>query len=85
MIDLDDAVLAAVCGGYSPDLFAQMQKAISMGLTVNSTWTGQHGDSSAGWSHYNGRAFDSIGPDKTMTKLRPVFDELLSSIQVEEK
>jgi hypothetical protein len=26
-----------------------------------------------------------IGPDKTMTKLRPVFDELLSSIQVEEK
>jgi len=26
-----------------------------------------------------------VGPDKTMTKLRPVFDELLSSIQVEEK
>ena len=26
-----------------------------------------------------------IGPDKTMTKLRPVFDELLSSIQLEEK
>ena len=26
-----------------------------------------------------------IGPDKTMTKLRPMFDELLSSIQLEEK
>jgi hypothetical protein len=26
-----------------------------------------------------------IGPDKTMTKLRPIFDELLSSIQLEEK
>jgi hypothetical protein len=26
-----------------------------------------------------------VGPDKTMTKLRPIFDELLSSIQVEEK
>jgi hypothetical protein len=26
-----------------------------------------------------------IGPDKTMTKLRPIFDELLSTIQLEEK
>ncbi len=26
-----------------------------------------------------------IGPDKTMTKLRPVFDELLTTVQVEEK
>jgi hypothetical protein len=26
-----------------------------------------------------------IGPDKTMIKLRPVFDELLSSIQLEQK
>jgi hypothetical protein len=65
---LDDTQLAAVCGGYSPELFAQMQTSISMGLTVNSTWTGEHGTSSAGWSHYNGRAFDSIGSQDQMWK-----------------
>ena len=26
-----------------------------------------------------------VGPNKTMTKLRPDFDELLSTVQVEEK
>jgi hypothetical protein len=65
---LDDTQLAAVGGGYSPELFAQMQKSISTGLTVNSTWTGEHGSSSAGWSHYKGRAFDSIGSQDQMWK-----------------
>ena len=26
-----------------------------------------------------------VGPDKTMTKIRPEFDELLTSIKVEDK
>jgi hypothetical protein len=63
---LDATALAGVIGGYSPELFAQMQKAVSMGLTVNSTWTGNHGSSSAGTSHYQGRAFDSIGSQPQM-------------------
>ncbi len=65
---LDATDLARVHGGYSPELFAQMQKAVSMGLTINSTWTGQHGSSSAGMSHYQGRAFDSIGTQQQMWK-----------------
>ena len=63
---LDADALARVHGGYSPEMFAQMQKAVSMGLTINSTWTGQHGSSSAGLSHYQGRAFDSIGTQDQM-------------------
>jgi len=49
-------------------MFAQMQKAVGMGLTVNSTWTGEHGSSPAGWAHYNGHAFDSIGSQDVMWK-----------------
>ena len=63
---LDRSALARVHGGYSAALFEQMKKAVSMGLTINSTWTGQHGSSSAGASHYAGRAFDSIGSQEQM-------------------
>jgi hypothetical protein len=63
---LDAATLANVRGGYSPELFAQMKQAAAMGLTVNSTWTGQHGSSPAGEAHYEGRAFDSIGTQDQM-------------------
>ena len=66
MKTLDAAELARVHGGYSPEMFAQMQKSVSMGLTINSTWTGNHGASSAGVSHYQGRAFDSIGTQQQM-------------------
>ena len=70
MIDsvLDDAQLARVHGGYSAELFAQMQRSVASGLTINSTWTGNHGTSSAGWSHYNGHAFDSVGAQDQMWK-----------------
>ena len=50
--------LAVVSGGYSPELFAAMQHAVGMGLTVNSTVTGGHATHSY---HYLGRAFDAIG------------------------
>lgn len=50
-------------GGYSAELFEQMKKAVSMGLTINSTWTGNHGSNQA---HYAGRAFDSIGTQEQM-------------------
>jgi hypothetical protein len=63
---LDPATLARVHGGYSPELFAVMQKAVEMGLTVNSTWTGNHGRPRAGNSHYDGRAFDAIGTQEQM-------------------
>jgi hypothetical protein len=65
---LDDAELARVHGGYSPELFAQMQRAIGSGMTINSTWTGQHGSSDAGWAHYKGHAFDSVGSQDQMWK-----------------
>ena len=68
MESIDDDDLAHVHGGYSPELFAQMQRSIASGLTVNSTWTGQHGSSPAGWDHYNGKAFDSIGAQDKMWK-----------------
>lgn len=66
LVALDDAALARVVGGYSPEMFAQMQKAVSQGMTINSTWTGDHGSSPAGWAHYNGHAFDSIASDDKM-------------------
>jgi len=64
---LDAAVLADVHGGYSPELFAVMQQARSMGLTINSTWTGNHGAPRPGNSHYDGRAFDAIGTQQQMS------------------
>jgi hypothetical protein len=67
-IELDAEALARVHGGYSDELFAKMQQAVAGGLTINSTWTGQHGSSSAGLSHYQGRAFDSIGSQQDMWK-----------------
>jgi hypothetical protein len=63
---VDAATLSRVHGGYSPELFAQMQKAVGMGLTINSTWTGFHGQPRPGNSHYDGRAFDSIGTQQQM-------------------
>ena len=63
---VDADVLALVHGGYPAEMFAAMQKAEEMGLTVNSTWTGQHGSSPAGMAHYQGRAFDSIGTQEQM-------------------
>lgn len=60
---LDDTELARVGGGYSQQLFSAMQQAVSMGLTVNSTWTGGHASNSM---HYKGRAFDSIGTPSQM-------------------
>jgi hypothetical protein len=63
---LDLTALASVHGGYSPELFEQMQKAVEMGLTINSTWTGRHGLAGRGSSHYDGRAFDSIGTQPQM-------------------
>jgi hypothetical protein len=68
MRSLDDVELACVFGGYSPELFAQMQRAVASGMTINSTWTGNHGNSPAGWAHYNGHAFDSIASQDTMWK-----------------
>lgn len=66
---VDDHSLARVYGGYSPELFAQMQKAVSLGLTINSTWTGLHGPPGRGPnSHYDGQAFDSIGSQENMWK-----------------
>ncbi len=55
---LPEAQLDRVSGGYSQQLFAAMQQAVGMGLTVNSTTTGGHAANSM---HYKGRAFDSIG------------------------
>jgi hypothetical protein len=60
---LDVSELDAVSGGYSQQLFSAMQHAVSMGMTVNSTWTGGHASSSM---HYKGRAFDSIGTPRQM-------------------
>ena len=65
---LDDAELARVHGGYSQELFAQMQRAMASGMTINSTWTGQHGESDAGWAHYKGHAFDSVGTQDQMQR-----------------
>jgi len=62
---LDAAALAGVHGGYPAEVFAQMQKAVEMGLTINSTWTGRHADGS---SHYAGRAFDSIGSQEDLAR-----------------
>jgi hypothetical protein len=63
---LDAAALALVHGGYPDAMFAEMKNAVGMGLTVNSTWTGQHGSSPAGQAHYQGRAFDAIGTQEQM-------------------
>ena len=64
---LDDATLALVHGGYSPELFEQMKAAVSMGLTITSTWSGNHGSSKAGQSHYDGEAFDAAGSAEKMS------------------
>jgi hypothetical protein len=50
--------LERVSGGYSQALFSAMQQAVNMGLTINSTTTGEHAPNSM---HYKGRAFDAIG------------------------
>ncbi len=63
---LDAATLANVRGGYSPELFEQMKASVAGGLTINSTWTGQHGSTPAGMAHYQGKAFDSIGTQDQM-------------------
>jgi len=55
--------LGRVNGGYSDALFAAMQHAVGMGLTVNSTVTGGHATHSY---HYLGRAFDAIGTESQM-------------------
>jgi hypothetical protein len=55
---LPEAQLDRVSGAYSQQMFAAMQQAVGMGLTVNSTTTGGHATNSM---HYKGRAFDSIG------------------------
>jgi hypothetical protein len=67
---LDDATLSRVHGGYAPELFEQMQKAVEMGLSINSTWTGRHGnaDNNRPNSHYDGRGFDSIGSQENLWK-----------------
>ena len=65
---LDSAALARVHGGYSPELFEQMQAAVSMGLTITSIWTDNHGSSKAGQSHYDGDAFDSAGSADQMAR-----------------
>jgi hypothetical protein len=57
------AQLDRVSGGYSQQLFAAMQQAVNMGLTINSTTTGGHATNSM---HYKGRAFDSIGTPAQM-------------------
>lgn len=61
-LSLDE--LATVQGGYSDQLFANMQKAVSMGLTINSTHTGvEH----RGYNYHSlGRAFDAIGTPGAM-------------------
>jgi hypothetical protein len=56
--------LDAVSGGYSQALFAAMQQAVNMGLSVNSTVTGGHAKHSY---HYLGRAFDAIGSERNMS------------------
>ncbi len=61
--ELCAAELDQVNGGYSQALFAAMQKAVSMGMTINSTWTGGHATNSM---HYKGRAFDTIGSSNQM-------------------
>ena len=66
---VDEATLARVHGGYNANVFAQMQKAVSLGLTINSTWTGHHGPPGRGPnSHYDGYAFDSIGSQENLWK-----------------
>jgi len=60
---LDPAELARASGGYSDQLFAAMQHAVGMGLTINSTTTGGHAPNSM---HYKGRAFDTIGTPAQM-------------------
>jgi hypothetical protein len=60
---LPEAQLGRVSGGYSQQMFAAMQQAVGMGLTINSTTTGGHATNSM---HYKGRAFDSIGTASQM-------------------
>jgi hypothetical protein len=60
---LDADVLDHVHGGYSQALFSAMQQAVSMGLKVNSTYTGGHAKNSM---HYKGRAFDATGSPRQM-------------------
>jgi hypothetical protein len=60
---LDDHQLQQTTGGYSDALFAAMQHAVGMGLTINSTTTGGHAPNSM---HYKGRAFDTIGTEAQM-------------------
>src|ERR1700753_3367520 len=55
---IEQRQLGRVSGGYSDALFAAMQHAVGMGLTINSTTTGGHAPNSM---HYKGRAFDTIG------------------------
>lgn len=60
---IDSDELVTVNGGYSQQLFAAMQEAVSRGMTINSTTTGGH---AAGSYHYQGRAFDTIGTESQM-------------------
>jgi len=62
---LPTAELESVHGGYSDQLFAAMQHAVSMGMTINSTTTGGHATHSY---HYQGRAFDTIGTPQQMNQ-----------------
>lgn len=61
---ISSAELGVVNGGYSQALFAAMQQAVNMGLSVNSTVTGGHAKHSY---HYLGRAFDAIGSERNMS------------------
>jgi hypothetical protein len=60
---IESLELESVAGGYSAKLFAAMQHAVGMGMTINSTTTGGHATNSM---HYKGRAFDTIGSPSKM-------------------
>ncbi len=75
---LDDAQLDRVGGGYSQQMFAAMQQAVGMGLTINSTTTGVHSPNSR---HYQGRAFDALG---TPGQLQGFYDWAASNTQSHE-
>jgi hypothetical protein len=75
---VEAAQLGCVSGGYTQPLFAAMQQAVSMGLTINSTTTGAHAPNSR---HYKGRAFDALG---TPGQLQGFYDWAASNTQSHE-
>ena len=57
------AELDHVSGGFSQQMFAAMQHAVDMGMTIHSTTTGGHAKHSR---HYSGRAVDILGSERQM-------------------